>query len=301
MAERHGRAGRRVAAGLAVGTLTLAVVAVVLSASGSRSPSGPAPASTRAVPVRSSVRAPPPPRRRGSRRDAPIEVSPHAIRHGPRTRRRIALTFDADMTEDMRGQLRSGTVASWYDRALVRELRRTHTPATVFMTGLWAGTYPGPARSLTRDPRFEIENHSVDHRAWTQPCFGLPGVGSAAEKRAEVAAAARSIRRIARVRPRYFRFPGGCQTKADLRLVAAGGEQPVDWDVVSGDAFQPDPQVIVQNVLREVRPGSIVVMHLIGGPNAPATARAVRALIPGLLRRGYRFVTLRTLLAPGAR
>ena len=205
------------------------------------------------------------------------------------------------MTHQMRGQLRSGAVGSWYDRSLVRELRRTHTPATVFMTGLWARTYPGPARALARDRRFEIENHSMDHRAWTQPCFGLPGVRSSPQKRAEVTAAAASIRRITRVRPRYFRFPGGCHSKPDLRQVAARGEQPVDWDVVSGDAFQPDPQVIIRTVLQDVRPGSIVVMHMIGGPNAPATARAVRTLIPKLRGRGYRFVTLRTLLAPRRR
>ena len=49
-------------------------------------------------------------------------------------------------------------------------------------------------------------------------------------------------------------------------------------------------------VLDDVRPGSIVVMHLIGAPNAPATAAALRTVIPALRARGYRFVTLRELL-----
>ena len=105
----------------------------------------------------------------------------------------------------------------------------------------------------------------------------------------------RSRRVIARVtgkRTRLFRFPGGCHSKADLRTVAAAGEQPLGWDVVSGDVGQPDPGVVARNVLRDVRPGSIVVMHVVGAPLAPA----LRLIIPELRARGYRFVTLRRLL-----
>jgi peptidoglycan/xylan/chitin deacetylase (PgdA/CDA1 family) len=74
------------------------------------------------------------------------------------------------------------------------------------------------------------------------------------------------------------------------------GEQPVQWDVVSGDAFQRDPQVIVRSVLAAVRPGSIVIAHCIGAPNAPATAAAMSVIIPALRARGYRLVTLAQLL-----
>jgi peptidoglycan/xylan/chitin deacetylase (PgdA/CDA1 family) len=73
----------------------------------------------------------------------------------------------------------------------------------------------------------------------------------------------------------------------------------VGWDVVSGDPFQQDPAVIVHNVLDNVQPGSIVVMHLNGGPNAPATATALHDIIPGLQARGLQPVTLQELLAAG--
>ena len=36
--------------------------------------------------------------------------------------------------------LHSGRVRSWYDRRITRELERTHTPATIFVTGLWVRT-----------------------------------------------------------------------------------------------------------------------------------------------------------------
>ncbi len=113
-------------------------------------------------------------------------------------------------------------------------------------------------------------------------------------------AAAKEIARVTGRKPRYFRFPGGCHTRADVRLVAATGERVVGWDVVSGDAFQPDPAPIVAQVLDGVRPGSIVVMHLVGAPNAPATYAVLKVVVPALRERGYRLVTVETLLrGPG--
>lgn len=67
--------------------------------------------------------------------------------------------------------------------------------------------------------------------------------------------------------------------------------------MVSGDAFQSDPKVVVRAVLAGVQPGSIIVMHLMGAPNTPATADALATLIPDLQARGYEFITLREMLA----
>ncbi len=203
------------------------------------------------------------------------------------------------MTEGMRAALRDGRQASWVDGALFAHLRQTRTPATIFLTGLWAQTYPKEVRRLAREPWIELENHSYDHAAWRSPCYGLPTVSSAGAKRAELERAQRIVGRETGRGPRYFRFPGVCHSSADVRRVARLGLQPVDGDVISGDAFNPDRQAIVAAVLRAVRPGSIVIAHCIGAPNAPATAAAMAEIIPQLRRRGYRLVTLERLL--GAR
>ena len=201
------------------------------------------------------------------------------------------------MTRGMLAALRSGRQRTWVDAALLHELRATHTPATIFLTGLWTRTYPRVVRALARDPLFELENHSLDHAAWRAPCYGLPVVTGTSRKRLEVRSTQRVIQRVAGVRPRFFRFPGGCASAADRRLVAHLGLRPVGWDVVSDDAFDPDPATIVRGVLTYLRPGSIVVAHCIGPPNAPGTAAAMARLIPAIRARGYRFVTLDGLLA----
>ena len=201
------------------------------------------------------------------------------------------------MTQVMLAAVRAGRRSIGYDPRIVRELRASHTPATIFMTGLWPIAHPGPAHELARDPLFEIENHSLDHSAFTEPCFGLPPVRGLAAKRDEVATTADTLAGLTGAQPRYFRFPGGCHTADDVRLVASLGEQPVQWDVVSGDPYLRDPAAIAQKVISGARPGSIVVMHLVGAPNAPATAAALRIILPALRQRGLRPVKLERLLA----
>jgi len=61
--------------------------------------------------------------------------------------REVALTFDADMTPGMEGELRSGKGRSFDNEAVVRVLEQTNTPATGLalpgiIAGLKAGGYP---------------------------------------------------------------------------------------------------------------------------------------------------------------
>ena len=236
----------------------------------------------------------PPARDRAARQPPPRS---RLIENGPRDRRRVALTFDADMTREGLAALRSDPEApTHFDRPVLEELERTRTRATIFMAGLWARAHPDVARRIARSPLFEVANHSLTHRAFKTPCFGLEPVTGESEKRSEVIRSHRIIEQVTGERPYYFRFPGGCHTDADLELVASAGEQPLGWDVVGGDPGQPDPSVIVDNVLDGVEPGSIVVLHIVAAPNAPATAEALPRIISGLKERGYSFVTVGELL-----
>jgi len=200
------------------------------------------------------------------------------------------------MTHSMLRRLTTGEVQGWYDSSIVDQLTSTATPATIFLTGLWANTYPDAVRSLAANPLFELENHSMDHRAFQAPCNGLDAVESTSEKTAEIAHAASIISDLTGRRPIYFRFPGGCFSREDLKLVSKTGEQTASWDVVSGDPFQQSAATVAHAVLSSVQPGSIVVMHLVGAPNAPATSQALRQIIPAVKARGYEFVKLADLL-----
>ncbi|WP_431780180.1 polysaccharide deacetylase family protein [Streptomyces chumphonensis] len=230
------------------------------------------------------------------------------FRHGPRTpeaeatqgaagtpprTKPVALTFDADMTA---GQADRAAAGERFDNPpLVRLLREQRVPATFFVTGMWARTYPGQAAALGRDPLFEVGNHSFSHHAFTEPCHGLPAL-DARRRLADVRAGFDALRAAGVRRPvPYFRFPGGCYDDAALRAIAPAGVTAVQWDVVGGDAFTEDADAVVRQVLSGVRPGSVVVLHCTRSA-APATAEAVRRIVPELRERGYRFVRVSELL-----
>ncbi|WP_223280693.1 polysaccharide deacetylase family protein [Streptomyces antnestii] len=211
--------------------------------------------------------------------------------------RTVALTFDADMTADEGPRAAAGE--HFDNPALIATLRRLKVPATVFMTGRWADEYPAEARSIGADPLFEVANHSYSHYAFTGDCYGLPTVPPA-RMRSDVERAFTAFRKagVKRTVP-YFRFPGGCYDQRALRALTPAGVTAVQWDVVSGDAFATDSDAVAQQVLDGVRPGSVVVMHCTRSA-APATERAVRAVVPKLRERGYRFVRVSELIGTAA-
>ncbi|WP_405507855.1 polysaccharide deacetylase family protein [Streptomyces purpurascens] len=242
---------------------------------------------------------PTPPPRPPTLAPGPAGLTP-VFEHGPRAPgRTVALTFDADMAA---GQGARAAAGERFDHPrLISTLRALKVRATVFMTGRWAEEYPDQARSIGRDPLFEVANHSYSHYAYTRDCYGLPTVPEE-RKRPDVERAYAAFRRAGVRDPMpYFRFPGGCYDRRALKALAPAGVTAVQWDVVGGDAFETDPDVVVRQVLDEVRPGSVVVLHCTRSA-APATERAVRTIVPELRRRGFRFVKVSELIgAVGSR
>ncbi|AIJ12592.1 MULTISPECIES: polysaccharide deacetylase family protein [Streptomyces] len=227
----------------------------------------------------------------------PAGLTP-VFEHGPRTGgtkdgKPVALTFDADMTADQGPRAASGE--RFDNPGLITALRELKVPATVFMTGRWAEEYPDEARSIGRDPRFEIANHSYSHYAYTDDCYGLPTVPKE-RMRPDLERAYTAFEKAGVPNPMpYFRFPGGCYDKTALEELSATGVTAVQWDVVSGDAFATDADAVTRQVLDGVRPGSVVVMHCTRSA-APVTEEVVRSVVPELRRRGYRFVKVSELV-----
>ncbi|RSM83635.1 polysaccharide deacetylase [Streptomyces sp. WAC 01325] len=214
--------------------------------------------------------------------------------HGPRDAgRTVALTFDADMTADQGPRAAQGE--RFDNPGLIAALRELKVPATVFMTGRWAEEYPRQARSIGRDPLFEVASHSYSHYAFTDHCYGLPTIGEEG-MRADVERAYAVFRKVGiRDAVPYFRFPGGCHDRRALEALTPVGVTAVQWDVVSGDAFATDAAAVAREVLNGVRPGSVVVLHCTRSA-APTTERVVRSIVPELRAKGFRLVKVSELI-----
>jgi Polysaccharide deacetylase len=237
--------------------------------------------------------APPPAALPGATRPGTL---PPVVSHGPRTGNRVALTFDADMTDAMLRLLATGQAHSYANLRVIETLERERVPATFFLTGEWVERYPDVTRRLAANPRFTLADHSYRHRAFTARCYGLPRIAPQ-EMTADVARTFRIISVYGGRQSRYFRFPGLCHDGIALEALAPLGLTVVDGDVVSGDPFATAWEPIVHNVLSKARPGSVIVLH-VTQDNAPMTDEALPYILAGLRARGLAPAPLADVLAP---
>lgn len=198
----------------------------------------------------------------------------------------VFLTFDADMTPYMRSEQKSGVVKRWYDPALIEYLEKNNTPATFFITGMFAEMYPDLVKKLAANPNFSIQNHTYDHRAFEPGCFGLPLAKTDRQKKDEITKTQAILKSLTGKTPAYFRYPGLCHNAHDDALVASAGLLLARGEISSGDAYMKKPAAVAANALREINRGRVIVFHM-GTVNAPAAADAVKLLVPQLKQSGY--------------
>lgn len=203
--------------------------------------------------------------------------------------KKVALTFDADMTTGMLKKLNNKTVSTYYPKAMANYIVANQIPVTIFTTGLFAEKYSSELKNLSQYSFIEFENHSYDHASLVSPCFGLP---KSKDNLSEITNAQSAIKNITGQTPKYFRFPGGCSDQNSISLVRSQNLDIGSWTVVSGDAFQSNSQIILNNIKNKVRHNEIIVLHF-GTVNAPATSKALPKIVDYLKKQGYQLVTLK--------
>ena len=212
----------------------------------------------------------------------PAPVKPQVVFHGDRSRKRVALTFDACATK----------IASGYDEEVIRVLIETRTPATLFLGGKWMLEHPDQTRRLAAVDLFELGNHSFLHPHMTR----IPDD----QVRQELAWTQSVMYSLTGRQASLYRPPYGEHDERISRIAAATGLITVQFDLASGD---PDPGISKERLLRSVttgaRNGSIVVMHMNG--RGWRTAEALHDIIAELRRRGFNLVTVGEMLREGRR
>jgi peptidoglycan/xylan/chitin deacetylase (PgdA/CDA1 family) len=279
---------RSVAASLAVASAVVAVVGVNVVTRGPQ----------QAVPLAVEVPAPPEP-------PAPEVTAPAPppaplgvlLNHGPRDAARVAITFNTAYSPELSWLAQTGAFPRQYNPAVLDAMVAQDAPATVFVTGVWAAEHPDAMARLAADERFEIGNLTQNHRGWTFDCFGLPPVGDEANQRAEITASAEQIAALTGQSPTLLRFPGLCAPDQGAALAAQLQHTAVGTDVTFNDSFVADPVAATQAIIDQVQAGSIIVLHLNGAPNAPATTEMINILVPQLRERGLEPVTVSELLS----
>jgi len=193
------------------------------------------------------------------------------IRRVPTTHKVVALTFDD-------GPDRRTTPE------VLNVLAQKKVRATLFVLGEYAAKYPEiVARAVAEG--HEIGSHSYSHRLFSRI--------SPAEMRRELAKAEAAIAAVA-PKPLLFRPPGGALNNEVKRVVHEAGYTIILWNVDTRDWQRPKAADVVAQVLRDIKPGSIVLFH--DGLYPLPTAEAVGIIIDRLREQGYEILPVGELL-----
>ncbi len=164
-------------------------------------------------------------------------------------------------------------------------LAKRNVKATFYVIGRSVDLHPGVLRRTVAEGH-EIGNHSHTHRL-------LSKLGTA-EVRQEMQRCQDAIGRAAGVRPRTMRPPYGGLLQSQREMIHNEfGYPTILWSVDPLDWKRPGPSVVTSRILSGTTAGGIVLAHDLHSQ----TVDAMPATLDGLLKRGFKFVTVSQLIA----
>ncbi|MDX3854579.1 polysaccharide deacetylase family protein [Streptomyces sp. AK02-01A] len=190
-----------------------------------------------------------------------------------REARCIALTFDAGPSRDT--------------PRLLDILKEKKVRATFFLLGKnHVVHHPDLVRRMAREGH-EVGNHTWTHKRLTD--LDADGI------REELSRTQDAIAELTGHRPTLMRPPQGRTDREVSDVCRELGLAQVLWSATAKDYSTTDSLLIEHRVLDAAGPDGIILLHDIYQGTVPA----VPAIIDELKKRGYTFVTVPELLAPG--
>lgn len=184
----------------------------------------------------------------------------------------IAMTFD------------DGPHATQTPR-LLKMLKERNIHATFFLVGQCVAQNPEIAKQIVE------EGHEVANHSWSHPQLTKLGEGSVREQLQKTHDV---IVQTTGVTPTLMRPPFGAFTTGQRTWSRAEwGYKCILWDVDSLDWQHRNPAKTESIIMANTRPGSIVLCHDIH----KTTIDAMAATLDGLIKKGFRFVTVTELIA----
>jgi len=169
-----------------------------------------------------------------------------------------------------------------YTPQVLDVLDRYGARATFFDVGQQVAAQPTLVQRMLR------EGHTVQNHTWSHPDLSKVGRD---QFFSEINATNDAIVGAGGPRPGCLRPPYGARTATTDAWAAEAGLRVVLWQIDPQDWRRPGVGVIVDNIVRFVRDGSIVLLHD-GGGNREQTVAALDQALSQLSAAGYRFEAL---------
>lgn len=203
-----------------------------------------------------------------------VQVFGELVARAPCTEQLVALTLDDGPTPE-------GT------DPLLELLGRHGVQATFFLEGQQLDRYPELGRRIA-SAGHQLGNHSYTHvrMLLRSPSF----------LREELEATDRAIRATGFQGEILFRPPFGKKLLGLPWLLSETGRTTVMWDLEPESAADvgSTEAALVGHVLERAQPGSILLLHAMRDPTG-FKRRVLEQVLPGLVARGFRWVSLQEM------
>ena len=163
-------------------------------------------------------------------------------------------------------------------------LATRHIKATFFVIGENVMEHPEIVARAAR------EGHEIGNHSWSHPNLAKMSQESV---RSQLQRTDDAIKNATGERPTLMRPPYGSITDREKHWIHDEfGYRIILWDVDPYDWKRPGPAVVRNRILKETRPGSIVLSHDIH----PGTIEAMPSTLDALEANGFKFVTVSELI-----
>lgn len=162
--------------------------------------------------------------------------------------------------------------------------------STFFVIGKRANSHPHVLSTIYNQGH-EIANHTYNHIDMKNHNLSIH------ELEDEILKTEQVIYNTTGHYPRLFRPPGGNSYIKAVKFIVDKGYKIILWsnNQDSEDWQRPDVEVIVNRILNNACAGNIVLFHDRGN-GVDQTIEALNHILPELMNRGFRFVTVSELL-----
>jgi len=167
---------------------------------------------------------------------------------------------------------------------ILEVLKAKQVKVTFFVLGINAEQSPALIAQEVRDGH-EIGSHAYSHLSL--PALTKKNIEEEFNKTEKIILSHAP-------QPVLFRPPGGMLNSKVIEVAEQKGYKVILWSIDPHDWQRPSTEKVVNFVLKEAKPGSIVLLH--DGQYPLPTPQAIGTIIDALRKDGYEFVTVSELL-----
>ncbi|WP_407676519.1 delta-lactam-biosynthetic de-N-acetylase [Perspicuibacillus lycopersici] len=174
-----------------------------------------------------------------------------------------------------------------YTGKILDVLKKEQVPATFFVTGHYLESAPDLVKRMVK------EGHIVGNHSWGHPDFTRISDEKLKEELAKVKQKTAEL--TGQKEMIFLRPPRGVFSERTLKVAKDAGYIHVFWSLAFVDwdvKRQKGWEYSYNEIMRQVHPGAVILLHTVSKDNADALEKAIQ----DLKKRGYQFASLNDLL-----